>query len=199
AQDHWEQELLQATQHNTAELQRLGQLFELLGGELATLCDKAAAFANQPDDLPDILGRAIAADPALSHGLHSIETIKTQFDAFQSDLRRLSRNQEEALPVYARMHRVCDYFDELWALGIRPRGSARQVQRRHEAAARIAQGDTADVDGLLLELRTAAPQAASVCVLEAAAATREHNYPAAQRALTSAVKLRPGDTELADL
>src|SRR5215470_16533995 len=89
AQDHWEQALLQATQHNTAELQRLGQLFELLGGELASLCDKAAVFANQPDDLPDILGRAIAADPALSRGLHSIEAIKTQFDAFQSDLRRL--------------------------------------------------------------------------------------------------------------
>jgi len=64
AQDHWEQALLQATQNNTAELERLGQLFELLNGDLGKLCDKAFAFADQPDDLPDILGRAIAADPS---------------------------------------------------------------------------------------------------------------------------------------
>jgi hypothetical protein len=51
----------------------------------------------------------------------------------------------------------------------------------------------------VLELRTAAPKAASVCVLEAAAATRESNYPAAQRALATALRLRPGDAELADL
>jgi hypothetical protein len=62
AQDHWEQSLLQATQNNTEELQRLGQLFELLNGDLAKLCDKAAAFADQPDDLPDIISRALAAD-----------------------------------------------------------------------------------------------------------------------------------------
>jgi len=97
------------------------------------------------------------------------------------------------------MHRVCDYFDELWASGIKPRDFAQQIHRRQEAAAYITQGNTADVDHLLLELRTAAPKAASVCVLEAAAATREHNYPAAQRALTSAVKLRPGDAELVEL
>ena len=113
AQDHWEAALLEATQNNTAELQRLGQLFELLSGELAGLCDKAAVFADQVEDLPDILARAIAADPSLSRGLHTIETIKSQFDAFHADLRRIARNQEEALPVYARMHRVCDYFDEL--------------------------------------------------------------------------------------
>ncbi len=199
AQDHWEASLLEATQNNTAELQRLGQLFELLSGDLASLCDMANAFADEPDDLPDNLARAIAANPALSHGLHTIETIKTQCEAFQADLRRIARNQEEALPVYARMHRVCDYFDELWATGIRPRDFAQQVHRRRDAAARIAQGDTANVDALLLELRTAAPKAASLCVLEAAAATREHDYPAAQRALTSAVKLRPDDAELVEL
>src|SRR5205807_1329866 len=60
AQGHWEQALLQATQNNTEELHRLGQLFELLNGDLAKLCDKALAFADQPDDLPDIIGRAIA-------------------------------------------------------------------------------------------------------------------------------------------
>src|SRR5947209_4489761 len=59
AQDHWEASLLEATQNNTAELQRLGQLFELLSGDLAVLCDKAAACATQPDKLPDILREAL--------------------------------------------------------------------------------------------------------------------------------------------
>lgn len=199
AQDHWEASLLKATQNNTAELQRLGQLFEMLGGDLASLCDKAALFADQPDDLPGMLGRAIAINPALSRGLHTIETIKAQCDAFQADLRLVARHQEEAIPIYARMHRVCDYFDELWDIGIQPRDFARQLQQRQGAAECIAQGDTTDAASLLLELRTTAPQAASICVLEAALATREHDYPSAQRALTSAVKLRPDDSGLVEL
>ena len=109
-QDHWEAALLNATQNNTAELQRLGELFELLNGDLDKLCVKAFANVDKPDDLPDILRRAIAADPALSRGLHQIEAIKPQCDAFQIDLRRIAQNQEEAIPVYARMHRVADYF-----------------------------------------------------------------------------------------
>src|SRR5437763_1086371 len=70
AQDHWEQALLQATQQNAAELQRLGQLFELLSGDLGKLCDQALACADRPADLPDVLGRALAADPSLSRALH---------------------------------------------------------------------------------------------------------------------------------
>src|SRR3954451_8317831 len=49
AQDHWEQSLLQAAQHNTAELQRLGELFELLNGGLAKLCDEAFTHKDKPD------------------------------------------------------------------------------------------------------------------------------------------------------
>jgi formylglycine-generating enzyme required for sulfatase activity len=199
AQDHWEQALLEATQNNTAELQRLGQLFELLSGELATLCDRALKGADHPDELPDILRRAIAADPSLSRVLHQVDALKTQFTAFQDDLRRIAQHQQDALRVYERMHGVADYFDELRVAGVTPRDFAHLLQCRQEAVVLIAQGNTAAVDGLLLELRTAAPRAASVFVLEAAVATREHNYPAAQRALTSAVKLRPADAELVEL
>ncbi len=197
--ERWEAEMLARMGQSETELQRLGQLLECLLAPLAVLCDKAAAFADQAEDLPDIIGRALAANPALSEALHGIEGIKVQFDAFHADLRRVARNQADAIPVYERMNRVADYFDELWAAGINPRDFAHYVQSHREAVARIELGKTADLDGLLLDMRSATPKAASVCVLEAAAATREGDYPAAQRALATAVRLRPQDANLAEL
>jgi serine/threonine-protein kinase len=199
AQEAWEREMLARLRRSEAELARLGQLFEALAGPLAVLCDKASAFADQPDDLPDIIARAIAANPALTQVLHEVGGLKEQFDVFQADLKRLADHQDEAAPVYARMNRVADYFDELWQAGITPSVFA-ECLRTHRAAARYIEQDNAGpVGGLVQELRTATPKAASVCVLEAAAAAREFYYPAAQRALGAAMRLRPGDAELADL
>src|SRR6266545_695073 len=110
AQDDWELSLLQATQNNTAELERLGQLFEMLNGGLAKLCDQAFDSKDRPD-LPAIVRAAIADNPSLSQVLHQVDTLKTQFTVFQADLRRIAQHQEEAIPVYARMNRMADYFD----------------------------------------------------------------------------------------
>lgn len=199
AREDWERDLLARVQGSEAELARLGGMLEYLAGPLAAVCDKAFAFADQPDDLPDIVGRAIAADPKLSRILHDIGGLKEQFNAFQSDMKRLADHQEEAVPVYGRMNRVADYFDELWQAGIKPKDFAHCLRGQREAAVQIQQGETGALDNLFLELRTIAPKAASVCVLEAAAATRDFNYPAAQRALNTAIRLRPGDAGLADL
>ncbi len=181
--DNWEREVLERLQGNEAELARLGQLLDCLAGPLAAVCDKAAAFADQADDLPDIIARAIAADPTLSQVLHQVGGIKEQFDVFNADMKRLADRQEEAVPVYVRMNRVADYFDELWQAGIKPKDFVHCLRSQHEAVAHIEKNDTGDLDTMLLDLRAATPKAASVCVLEAAAATREFNYPAAQRAL----------------
>jgi len=199
AKENWERSLLASVQNHEAELERLGRLFEKLTGPLASLCDKANAFSDQPDELPEIIGRVLAANPALSRVLHDIGDIKEEFSVFRSDLERIADRQEEAVPVYARMNRVADYFDELWQAGVKPRDFAHCLRGRQEVASQIAQGATAGVDARLLELRTATPQAASICLLEAAVATREFDYPAAQRAITSAQKLRPGDAGLAEL
>src|SRR4051794_152055 len=100
AQEQWEAELTEATRHNAAELERLGRLFDLLAGALAGLCDKARVFADEPDELPAVVRRALAADPALAGVLHDVEDLKEQFSTVQDDLRRIARNQEEAVPVY---------------------------------------------------------------------------------------------------
>ncbi|MBA4191181.1 MAG: hypothetical protein C0467_24640 [Planctomycetaceae bacterium] len=199
AKDEWERDLLESVQNNEAELERLGRLFERLSGPLANLCDKANAFADQPEELPDIIGRALAANPTLSKVLHDLGDIKEEFGFFQSDLQRIADRQEEAIPVYARMNRVADYFDELWQAGIKPKQFVECIQKRDEVARHIEQGQLAGTDALLLDLRTSTPQASSVCILEAAAATRDFNYPLAQRALISATKLRPSDAGLAEL
>ncbi len=198
AQDDWELSLLQATQNNTAELERLGQLFEMLNGGLAKLCDQAFDSKDRPD-LPAIVRAAIADNPSLSQVLHQVDTLKTQFTVFQADLRRIAQHQEEAIPVYARMNRMADYFDELWQAGIKPKDFAQQLLRHQEVVVRIERGETRDLEPVIRAIRTTTPKAASVCCLEAAAATREFNYPAAQRALATALRLRPGDGELLDL
>ncbi len=83
--------------------------------------------------------------------------------------------------------------------GIKPKDFVHCLRSQHEAVGRIEKNDTGDLDTMLLDLRAATPKAASVCVLEAAAATREFNYPAAQRALTSAMRLKPDDAGLLEL
>jgi serine/threonine protein kinase len=199
ARENWERELLARLGQSEAELTRLGQLLEFLTGPLAVVCDKATAFADQADDLPDIIGRAIAADPSLGQVLHQINGLKEQFSVFQADMRRLADRQDEAAPVYVRMNRVADYFDELWQAGIKPKEFVRLLHDRTRAVACIEQGDTGELDPLFLEMRTVAPKAASIPILEAAASVREFNYPAAQRALATAIRLKPGDGELLEL
>jgi predicted Ser/Thr protein kinase len=197
--DDWERQVLARLGQSEAELARLGQLLEYLNGPLAAVCDKAAAFADQPADLPEIVQRAIAADPSLSHVLHQMNHLKEQFGVFQADIRRLAERQDEAAGVYTRMHRVADYFDELWQAGLQPKDFVRLVQERAQVVGSIERGQTQGVDAVLLELRAATPKAASVPVLEAAAAVRAFDYPAAQRALDTAVRLKPDDTELLEL
>lgn len=113
-EQRFRRELLARVSQNEAEPARLGQLLEVLAGPLAKLCDKAAVFADQPHDLPDLINRVIAADPSLTQVLHQIGNLKEQFAVFQADIRRLADRQDEAAPVYVRINRVADYFEELW-------------------------------------------------------------------------------------
>jgi formylglycine-generating enzyme required for sulfatase activity len=86
AQDNWEESLLEATQANTAELQRLGQLFEMLNTGLATLCDRAAANTHRPDALPQILRDALAADPTLGEMREHVLILVSEFAAVHKKL-----------------------------------------------------------------------------------------------------------------
>lgn len=200
AQDHWEQALLEATNSNAAELQRLNEVFELLRGDLASLCDRAATRADNPEQLRVIITQALAASPELSHALQRLEQIKADSDAMKAYLRRIDAAiDQEVRPFIVKASRVLDLIEEEWARRSKPRDFVHRVQLHHEAVACLERGDTPGADKLLQDLRTALPASASVEVLEAAAAASEQNYPAAQRALTRAITLRPDDAKLREL
>ncbi len=141
--ERWEKEVLARLGQSQAELEHLETLFEFLLGPLEVLCDKAAACADKVEELPGIVAQAIATDPSLSRALHGIESLKVQFEAFQADLHRLNQQQAEAVPVYLRLNRVADYFDELWAAGIQPKDFAGSVLAVLKASAATRQGDYA--------------------------------------------------------
>ena len=199
AHAQWEQQLIEKVDQSQAEIEKVGQLLEFLSGPLAAVCDKASAFADDPEEMEEIIGKAIAKDPSLAQTLHAIQTLKSQFEVFHDDIRKIAANQREAMPVYERMNRVADFFDELWDAGVKPREFAEQIANHRQIAIQIGKGATDKIDERLESLHDAAPAAASVHVLEAAAATRDFDYPGAQKALTRAVKLRPKDRELVRL
>jgi hypothetical protein len=123
-EEAWKNELRGRLKVSEAELERLGQMIEYLVGPLNILCEKAREFADRLEEQPKEILRALATDPALSQALHDIQEIKEGFQVVQADLRRMAQNQAEAMPVYGRMNRMADYYDELWEAGIQPRDYA---------------------------------------------------------------------------
>lgn len=195
----WRDELRERLGVQDAELQRLGEVFEFLLGPLSLLCERAQTFADQLEELPDVIAKAIAENPSLSTAFHGIESVKIQLESFQVDLRKIAKNQTEAIPVYERMSGVADYFDELRAANVKPRDFANFILRHREIVVQIERGDTAAADCDINVLRRAIPKSASMPILEAAAAVRDGDYPAAQRALGVAVRLRPSDAQLLEI
>jgi hypothetical protein len=194
-----EQELRDRLKQNEVELARLGQLMEALTGPLAEVCERAAASAHQIERLPDIVSEAIGQDPSLARVLHQIGMIKEQVGVFQADMRRLADRQDEAAPVFVRMNRVAEYFEEMRQAGIQPKDFARLMHAYRQVVAHIQHGQPQGLDVLIQDMRAATPNAVTIPVLEAAAAVRDFNYPQAQRALKTALRLKPGDRELSEL
>lgn len=199
AHDNWEQMLLELAQRNRGDLQRLGQVVELLGGDLAKLCDKAFAFHGQPDQIEDIVRRALAGDRTLHKALERLDLVVEQFDCLREQNRQLLDGQDEMLPILRRLNRMVDFVEECWAAQLPPRVFASQLHARQEVVRKIQQRDLADVEGSILELRTAVPQGGSVCLLEAGVALVEHDAFALQKALGTAARLKPDDAEIVAL
>ena len=195
----WEKRLLAKIDQGHDEVERLSKMIELLSGPLSKVCDKALQFAGDEKGLADVIRRSIAEDASLSSTLHEIQDLKGQFQVFQNDIKKIARNQEEVRPVYERMNRVADYFDELWDSGVKPSDLAEFISDHSAVSQQIRLGNTDAAEQQIAQLKKKGPTTASVDILDAAAATREFDYLSAQKALTSAVRSRPADKELADI
>ena len=196
---NWEKRLLAKINQGHEEVERLSKMIELLSGPLSKVCDTALQFAGDEQGLADVVRRSIAEDPSLSSTLHEIQDLKGQFQVFQVDIKRIARNQEEVRPVYERMNRVADYFDELWHSGVKPSDLADFISGHSAVSHQIKLGNTDAAEQQIAQLKKKGPTTASVDILDAAVATREFDYLSAQKALTNAVKSRPEDKELADI
>ncbi len=199
AHDHWEDEVLQLANNNAGELDRLGKLMELLQGDLARVCDKAFAFADQLDEVEEIVRKALCADPALSKALRQLDDLTSQFQCVVEQNNRLLEGQDEMRPILQRLNRVADFFDEMIANGFRARDLAHAMKNWQDVSQKIQKRDTAGVSSIVQQMRTSAPTAASVCLLEAGAAMAERDYPGVSRALGTAIRLKPDDNELVEL
>ncbi len=199
AHDQWEDEILRLAGNNAAELERLGKLMELLQGDLAKVCDKAFPFADEPDDVEDIVRRALCADPSLGKALRQLDDLTSQFQCVIEQNNRLLEGQDEMRPIVTRLNRVADFFDEMIAAGVKPRDLAHALKNWQDVSQKIQKRDTAGIDSIVLEMRAAAPKAASVCLLEAGAAMAEGDKRTVIKALHNAVRLKPSDVEMAEL
>ncbi len=199
-ESQWRDELRGRLGVQDVELQRLGEMFELLLGPLAMLCDQVRQVSDRVEEIPQVLAKALAADPSLSKALHDIEAVKIQTAAFQADLcHKWAENQAEAIPLYRRANRFYDFFDELQSAGVTAGTLANMILSWQEVADKIRRGATDGLDGAIYEMRRVVPNSACVPLLEAASLVREFDYAAAQHPLKAALRLKPGDAELLEI
>ncbi|MCX7700158.1 MAG: serine/threonine protein kinase, partial [Gemmataceae bacterium] len=197
--EQWERDIAAKLGQTHSDVEQIGELLKCFEGPLTRVCDQVAAHADQIDRLPAIVAQVIAADPSLSQVVHRVNDIKEAINTFKSDIARLAEGQDEARAVFVRMHRVADYFDELWHLGIKPAEFARLLAERAEVTKCVERGNFVHVDDRIRAIHERVPNSASTAMLEAAAGFRRRDYAQVGRALTLASRLTPGDQELRSL
>lgn len=202
AEGHFEERLLQTVQNNGAELVRLGELFALLQGDLARLCEKAheeAEVTHQTIEIEASVRKALARDPGLVQSLHKLDALTSRFDCLEDQNRRLLAGQDEMLPILRRLNRVADFIDECVQAGLTPRDLADSLRQRQEAVADIQRGRPQPARTQVVALEDRLPTSATVHVLAAGAAVVAGDYPDVQSELGKAAHLRPHDAEIGEL
>ncbi|MSU79110.1 MAG: hypothetical protein EXS16_13600 [Gemmataceae bacterium] len=189
AQHHWEAKLLEATQANADELQRLGQLFDLLNGELAF------AVNEQSTNIEAIVRQAIATDATLRAGLRKLDALLDDFDCIKKQQCNLLEGQHEMLPIMRRLQNVMPFLE-----------ACQQAQADPRELLMVRQA-------ILLNIQLRQPQLARAAVkqleavgkrgdthlFKAGIALIDHDYPSVQSELGEVVRQHPHDKELGEL
>ncbi len=202
ADTRFEEHLLQATRQNAGELQRLGELFALLQGDLARLCDRAneeAEVTHQSIEIEATVRKALAREPNLVASLRKLDALTSRFDCLEAQNRRLLEGQDEMLPILRRLNRVADFIDECVGAGLTPRDLAESLRQRQDAVADIQQGRAGAARTQVVALEGRLRSSATVHVLAAGAAVVDGDFPGVQRELGKAVRMKPDDAELGEL
>ncbi len=199
AQDNWEQTLERALAANAAELERVGEVFGVLAGDLDSLMRHVAALDGMPEAADRILRVALASDERVRVALVRLEGLASRFDRLDEQNRRLLDGQDEMLPLMRRMAGVASFVEELRGAGINAVALGELLRQRQEAAAALAAGRVADAEPVLRRIAEARPESASAQEALASAELVCRRPAEAERALKTAVRLRPADAELSEL
>src|SRR5438132_11020046 len=102
----------QQLEASAEDLERLGQVLDLLQGELQHL---TAQVVRLPDFAQQIIETALNSDPRCQEAARRLENLAGRFDRLERQQERLLAGQADMLPLLRRTIGVCDYIDELRA------------------------------------------------------------------------------------
>jgi hypothetical protein len=191
---------------SSADRDRLGEVMDVLSGDLASLVAQVAALEAMPDAARQVLNTALATDDRVQSALDKLVGLARGFDRLGEQNRRLLESQgftadvlAELLPLVGRLAGVADFVGEWRAGGLAPadlRGRLAVVQL---AEAAFGVGKVRDAERHLQPLAQSDPDSAAVTVALAALQAAGHDLAAARASLGRAARRRPDDTELAEL
>src|SRR4051812_9004431 len=94
AQDHWEQDLQRAVNASEAELERMGQVLDILQGDLGSLMTQLAALEGTPEVAARILRVTLATDERARAVQVRLEGIAAEFAAELARTRQAAEAAE---------------------------------------------------------------------------------------------------------
>src|SRR5262249_42174784 len=147
---------------------------------------------------------ALATDEAVRAGFANLAGIVGRFDRLEEQGREILRRvgygtdlQESILALLHRQTVVVDFVEELRAAGVQPRQLGEVLATFNGCLAQARAGQAAEALPRLHALEAERPESAAVQLTLAVGASLARDLPGAERALTKASRLRPGDTALA--
>ncbi len=195
-QDHWEMKVDQRLDASAGDLERLGEVLDLLQGELQHL---TAQVVRLPDFAPQIIETALTSDARCQEAARRLESLAGRFDRLERQQERLLAGQANMLPLLRRTVGVCDYIDELRAAGFSVEVFG-ELLRAFQAALRLlGAGHVHEAEQALERVSAARPLSAAATVALAASQAAGHNFLQAEQTLTRALRLNPHDPELTEL
>ena len=199
AQDHWEMKVDQRLEASAADLERLGEVLELLQGDLQHVTAQVARFEKVPSIAQQVIETALVSDPRCQDSARRLESIAARFDRLEQQQQKLLSGQEEMRPLLRRVVGVCDYIDELRAGGFSVEVFAELLRAFQSALGLLGQGKVADAELALEAVSAARPMSVTATVALAAAQSASLNFVLVEQTLSRARRLKPGDLELIEL
>ena len=189
-----------------ADLKRIEEMLDMLGGDLAALTEQIAALEGLPDAAMKILDIALKTDDRCRAALHKLDALAQGFDALGQQIAELLRGQgyaagmlAELLPLMRRMTGVANFVDDLCAEGLSAAEFRKALAEFGAGMRAMAQGRVKEASAQLEEVAWRRPKSAAAAVAVAAAQTANQDLAGAQKTMVRAVRLRPQDAELAEL